>query len=302
MAADREPGSRGFSSRVFEGVRRVSKRARTCDYSVQHRRGQSLRSAVGATMNEQPWSYFLHFDVPSKSTLDAYEVRVAYDDGTDTLFSDLWPLRGPTISCLVSRFIYLRIELSSRLPVGTQVEDLTRAAIFRNKKLLELAAVCSELFQPSESASRIVTPEFKLDVIHSQVVNAARAYDRRHGIGSDFSSRRGAYDRQFRGPEEGVPYVVTTPLEKLGPGPKEDSVVGDFASALEAIEDKGPTQQDRELERILLYWSDQPNGSIKQRTGELLVGFIRQNQLGKQSMRAIRESSADYLLRAIKAG
>jgi hypothetical protein len=252
-------------------------------------------------MSERPWSYFLHFDVPSKATLDAREVRVAYDNGTDTLFSDLWPLRGPTINCWVSRFVYLRIELASRLPVGTQVEDLTQAAVFRNKKLLELAAICDDLFQPSEAASRIVTPQFKLNLVHSQVVNAARAYDRRHGIRSADGQRPGVIEHQLRGPDESVPYVVSAPFEELGPRINEDAVVGDFASALQAIEEKIPAQQDREFERILHYWSDQPSGSIKQRTGELLLGFVRQNP-GNHSMRAIRETRATYLLRAMRTG
>lgn len=253
-------------------------------------------------MSERPWSYFIHFDAPPKATLDAREVRLAYDAGTDTLFSDLWPLKGPTISCWVSRFVYLRIELATRMPVGTQVEDLTKAAIFRNKKLLELAAMCEDLFEPTEAASQIANPRFKLDVVHSQVVNAAKAYDRRHGIGLAATYRSSAFEHQLRGQEEGLRYVASTPFEQLGARLNEDSVVGDFASALEAIENKVPEQQDRELERIVHYWSDQPNGPIKQRTGELLSGFVRQSLPGDQSLRAIREARADYLLRVIKAG
>jgi hypothetical protein len=237
--------------------------------------------------------------VPSLSSLDSTVTEITYDEETDTVYGSFWPLKAPVLNCWVSDYEYLRIELATRLPVGTLVEELTTAAA-GNSRYLELAANSNKLFEPSESGRRLLTPQLKLNVVHRAVTLATRTYDRQHGIQSSGSRQLSWMERELQY-SDNVPYLVEVAPEQRDPLPREELVIDEFAHSLRLIEQQTQKGRDRYFDRLLQYWYTQPSGPIKRSTGQVLLEFVQSNRLDRCNMRGIREHREKFLLRAIKA-
>ena len=252
-------------------------------------------------MNARPWAYVFHTSVPKRNVLDPFDASVTYDSGTDTLFSDLWPSRGPAISCLVGRSEYVRIEMISRRPVGTQIDDFTRSAVSQNQRFLELATFAKDLFNPSQIAHEMLSVELKFKVIYSAVVSATRAYDHHHGIRSLNTRRTNWIERELRPNADSNKVVSELPPHGSQPTPPEEFVLAEFVSALDRITLHPQKEQGSDFDRMLQYWYGQPAGSTKRATGQVLLDFVRSNQLDRFLARGIYERPEEFLLKALKA-
>lgn len=253
-------------------------------------------------MSPQPWAYVFHLSVPPIASVDPGGVSVNYDAGTDSLFSELRPLQGPAISCWINRFEYLRIEIRSREPVGTHIEDFTSSAAFQTNRYLELAAICKDLFTPHGPSDSMLTPEFKRRIVHRAVGLATRSYDRRHGIGAARSSTPNWLRRELLGSEEITRYQLGPENHEFAPPLPNDWVVSEFSNALDRIAVQPQHDRERDFDRMLQYWSNQPGGPTKLETGQILLQFLQRSNIGQLEVTGIREPREEFLMRSIKAG
>jgi hypothetical protein len=181
------------------------------------------------------------------------------------------------------------------------VEGLTLGAAAKHQRYLKLAAICPDLFEPSEAARRMLTPQLRLDMVHNAVTLATKAYDRLHGVRSTASRRAPWMERDFQ-LAESTPYLVSPVSQGREQAPTEDGVLEEFRHALNLVAGQPQPERDRDFDRLLQYWYGQPNGPIKRATGELLLGFVRNHSLDREFVRGIHQPREEFLLRALKAG